>query len=706
MYVQSTRKDSILMQQMNMDSQTGILVNGQPYKKSQHIPAQEVGSDETLNAGLGKEQEELCGAAPTFENHNLKNTDLTMMFRMSDFGGDSDKKIYQDIKTEESENSDAIFSVQNEGEVILKMGVLKADDFLTVYDDEDSEDEEESTYTCCRWYNRFHTKVKKWVNKYSKRINVVFKFITFIFYLMYFGYAMYWRFGDEGSMRLLVCTVLGILIICHKIIQKKGCACCILPVLHNREKKACYTRWFLYVAMITFAVVYIVIEVGMKQPQNLVSLAGMVVLVLACTLSSRRIAAIDWHCIFWAISSQFLLAIVLLRTTWGILVITWMADRVTSFMEHGYKASEFVFGKTYKDHGIVLQSMPLLFFIGAFTAILYHFGAMQYMIKAIGRALSLTLCTTPPESISVAANMFLGSSQSALIVKPYLPYMSKSELFSLMVGGFASLSGSVFGIFIGFGAPAEHLLAACIMSAPASFAISKLLVPESKLNKKNKHKYSDTIHLEKYKNVIDATGRGALDAVTVFSSVIVNLYVFYAVLQFINTTLIWFGDRVGVEGLTFQFMVSYLFLPLPLLMGVDIGDCRAIGKLIGYKLVGTNGLAYIMLGKLRDNRELFIQYRSTLATNATWNYNGDDIFLTQWNRTLTDGIISERSTVIATYAMCGFSNFASMGIMMGSLMALVPKRQGVVVNLILKAMIAGNIACYLTACIAGLFHCT
>ncbi|XP_055958850.1 solute carrier family 28 member 3, partial [Patella vulgata] len=469
--------------------------------------------------------------------------------------------------------------------------------------------------------------------------------VVLILYLMYFGYAMYWRFGDEGSIQLLVCTVLGILIIFHKIIQKKECGSCILLV-------------------------------------------------------------IDRHCIFWAISSQFLLAIVLLKTTWGILTITWMADRVTSFMENGYKASEFVFGKTYRDHMIILQAMPLTFFIGAFTAILYHFGVMQYISKSIGRALSSTLCTSPPESLSVAANIFLGASQALLVVKPYLQYMSRSELFSLMVGGFSSVSTSLFDLYISVGVPAKHLLAACIMSAPASFAISKLLVPESKMNKEKQQKYSDTLHLEKYKNIIDATCKGALDSVTLFCSAIVNLYVFYALLQLINTTLAWFGERVGVEGLTFQFIISYLFLPLPLLMGVDTKDCRAIAKLIVYNLMGTNKLAYIMLGKLRNNHQQFLNYTSTLATNATWHYNGDDIFLTQWNRTLTDGIISERSTVIATYAFCGFANFTAMGIVMGALIALIPKRKVVVLNLILKAMVAGNIACYLTACISGLFHGT
>ncbi|ESO86274.1 hypothetical protein LOTGIDRAFT_129447 [Lottia gigantea] len=423
----------------------------------------------------------------------------------------------------------------------------------------------------------------------------------------------------------------------------------------------------------------------MKQPRNLSSLAGMVAFLLLCVLASTNVTSINWHCIFWSISVQFILALILLRTDWGISGIEWVAACVESFMENGYKASKFVFVSIYCL--ISFQSLPLLFLVNSFLAILYHVGLMQILIRGIGKFLSSTLGTTPPESLSVSANMFLGSSQSALVIKPYLNSMSKSELFSMMVGGFASVSGAVFGIFINFGAPAKHLLTACIMSAPASFAISKLLVPESKKNR-NKDWEDADLDIQKYKNLIDATGRGALEAVTVCSSVIVNLYVFYALLQFINSLMIWTGERIGVQGLSFQYIISYLLLPIPMLMGVDLVDCRGVAKLIGYKLVGTNGLAFIMLGKLRENKELYLEY--SLGANRTWHYKGDDIILDSWNTTLA-----------ATYAMCGFSNFASMGIMMGTLFALAPKRQELLVNIILKAMIAGNIACYLTACIAG-----
>ncbi|ESO86275.1 hypothetical protein LOTGIDRAFT_129499 [Lottia gigantea] len=381
---------------------------------------------------------------------------------------------------------------------------------------------------------------------------------------------------------------------------------------------------------------------------------------------------INWHCIFWCLSTQFILAITLLRTEWGVYIMDWIAGCVKAFMENGYKSSEFLFGKS-SDHRIVMKSLPLLFLVNSFLAILYHFGLMQIVLKCIGKALSSTLETTPPESLSVAANLFLGGTQATLVIKPYLNTMSISELFALVVGCFSSVSGVVFGIYINFGAPAKHLLTASIMSAPASFAIAKLLVPETKPNRDSDWE-NTKLDITKYKNILDATGRGALEVMGVFTSIVVNLYVFYALLQFLNSVLIWSGERIGIENLSFQLVVSYLLMPLPVFMGVDIQDCRSIAKLIGYKLVGSNSLSFIKLGKLRENKELSFNFSPSFQ---------------------------ERSTAIATYAMCGFSNFSSIGIMLGTLYVLIPKRNGILVKIICKAMIAGNIACYLTACIAG-----
>ena len=271
------------------------------------------------------------------------------------------------------------------------------------------------------------------------------------------------------------------------------------------------------------------------------------------------------------------------------------------------------------------------------------------------------------ESLSCAANIFVGQTEAPLTIKPYLSSLTKSELHSIMTGGFATIASGVMAAYISFGIPAEHLLAASVMSAPAALAISKLFYPETEQPlTKGKIESQPTTN---YVNGIEAITTGTIEGLKLALNIGAMLIAFLGLLALLNSLLGFIGNQIGLPFLSLEWIFSYLMFPVAWLMGIPLADCQSVAVLLGKKLIFNEFVAYLDLQQL---------------------ITGDT------------AQISERAKIITTYALCGFSNFGAVGIQIGGISAIAPERQSDLAQLSIRALTAGSIACFTTACVAGI----
>ncbi|CAL1538783.1 unnamed protein product [Lymnaea stagnalis] len=571
-------------------------------------------------------------------------------------------------------------------------------------------------------FSRLVEKVQSGISGFFKRnhrpLKLMFGMVLLAAYFAYFGYAMYYKFGDEGSWRLLVITMLSAM----GIILHLGLSQWRKQPKENVGDKHVGDRINYCMAKLRISIilpvlltigfiVYIVVDVALDRPENLISLAGMVVFIALFFIFSYNPSKVKWRPVFWGIALQLIFALLILRTSWGHDAFQWLGDRVSEFLAYTDAGSKFIFGDDYEQHYFAFKVLPVVVFFSTCVSMLYYLGVMQSVISLVGRFLAFCLGTSPTESVNAAGNIFIGQTEAPLLIRPFLKDMTNSEIHAVMTGGFATIAGAVMAAYILYKVPANHLLAASAMSAPAALAMSKLFYPETE---KSKHNAKDVYNIAKglvrlisEHNLIEAASNGASMSIKLVANIAVNLIAFVALLQFVNATLTWLGDRVGQEGLTFQFICSYLFWPIAFLMGVEQDDCRTVAELVGTKIFLNEFVAYVDLSVYIKNQIAFDAYLANFTGNSSgnltgaWTWVGGDIYLNETATTLTRGLISDRSVVIATYALCGFSNISSMGIQLGALGAMAPNRKGDLSKIVFRAMLAGNVACFLTACIAG-----
>ncbi|XP_025094256.1 uncharacterized protein LOC112563975 [Pomacea canaliculata] len=533
-------------------------------------------------------------------------------------------------------------------------------------------------------------------------------------YTGYFITSMVYRFGDEGSIRLLVVTVLVAVYLVYRlacyVLQLQGASCDNLSQYLDMMWKCCNRIRFNIVLPATVSagiVIFVIMDVARFRPQNLTSAGGIVFFIVFCYIFSHNPAKVRWRPVVWGLLLQFIFGALILRTAAGRDTFRYLGDRVSECLAYAGSGAKFVFGERYTDHFFAFSVLSVVVFFSSCVSMLYYLGFMQFLIRNLGRFLSFCLGTSPVESINAASNIFIGQSDAALMVKPFLANMTMSELHAILTGGFATIAGSVMAAYISYKVPADHLLSASVMSAPAALAMSKLLYPETE---KVKNTAEEVYNMKRglQRNIIQAASEGASQAVRLAANIAVNLIAFVALLELLNSTLTWLGDRVGIDNLTFQLMCSYLFWPLAFLMGVEAPDRRAFGELVGTRIVLNEFIAYTDLSKYIHNRATLDQYSLNfskgLSTHPTgsWNYTNGGIYLNDVGVFLEKGVISERTVVVATYALCGFANIASMGLMLGALGSMAPSRRSDISSIVVRAMIAGSVACFLTACIAGM----
>ena len=309
--------------------------------------------------------------------------------------------------------------------------------------------------------------------------------------------------------------------------------------------------------------------------------------------------------------------------------------------------------------------LPTIIFFSSVVAVLYHLGVIQRVVKVFAVVMTKAMGTSGPESLSASANIFVGQTEAPLLIRSYVGAMTRSELMAVMTGGFATVAGGVLAAYVGMGIDAGHLIAASVMSAPAALVMAKLMVPETETGKVSAD--TDFKVRTPWANMIDAAAQGAGDGLKLALNVGAMLLAFIALVALVNGLLGPVGGWIGIPGLNLEMILGFLFRPLAWVMGVPWAEADSVGTLLGLKTAANEFVAYS-------------RFEDISAENG----------------------LSEKSRVIATYALCGFSNFSSIAIQIGGIGGIAPERKSELASLGLRAMIAGTLACLQTATIAGL----
>jgi CNT family concentrative nucleoside transporter len=402
--------------------------------------------------------------------------------------------------------------------------------------------------------------------------------------------------------------------------------------------------------------------------------AGLVVILgIAFALSTNR-RAIDAKTVAWGLGLQILFALIVLKTEVGQMVFQVLGNGITKLLSFANEGAVFVFGAIGSKDAwprivnaalgpeggryasvFAFQVLPTIIFIAALFAILYYYGVMQFVVRVFAWGMRKVMKASGAETLNVAASIFMGQTEAPLTIRPFLPTMTQSELMTVMTSGMAHISGGIMAAYILFGVEAKHLLTAVIMTAPGTLMMAKMFVPETEVPET-----MGTVKLKVEKtdvNVIDAAGRGTGEGLHLAMNVAAMLISFLSLVALLNAGL-------GLIGLSMQQILGWAFAPVAWAMGVPWQDAPTIGNLLGTRMVLNEFVAYSQLGPLK-------------------------------------AVLDPKSFTIATFALCGFANFSSIGIQIGGIGALAPNRRHDLARLGLRSMLAGTLANFLTATIAG-----
>lgn len=405
------------------------------------------------------------------------------------------------------------------------------------------------------------------------------------------------------------------------------------------------------------------------------ALAGAISFIAVCAACSTNLRAVSWRTVLWGIGLQAVLALFILKfqvgeVRPGYALFAAVADVVRRFLEFTNAGSTFVFGALANQevmakvlgpaNGFVFAfaALPTIIFISSFFTVLYYFGVLQVVVWLMAKAMMYALRTSGAETLSAAANVFMGQTEAPIIVKPYVPSMTRSELLALMTGGMATISGGVMAVYIGLGADPIAILTTSVMAAPAGLYLAKLLLPETA---EPETRGDISLRIERHHaNVVDAAAAGASDGLALALNVAAMLIAFLAFIALIDALLGW-----AWPGLTLAGVFSWVFAPVAFLLGVPAQDIGPVADLLGTKLVANEFVAFV---------KLTTEYRD----------------------------IDPRSYVLATYALTGFANLGSIGIQLGGIGAMAPTRRGDLARLGFRALLAGFAATLVNACIASM----
>lgn len=397
----------------------------------------------------------------------------------------------------------------------------------------------------------------------------------------------------------------------------------------------------------------------------------LTMLGLAFAFSTNR-RAISLKTVLWGLGLQITFAIFVLKVPFGRDMFQRIGDGANKILSYSFVGSEFVFGPLGKQGSSIgfifaFQVLPVVIFICAFFAILYHFGIMQFIIRIAAWVMIRIMGASGAESLNVAASIFMGQTEAPVTIRPFLPDLTRSELMTVMTSGMAHVSGSIMAAYFAFGAEPRHVLSAVIMTAPGTILVSKMLVPETEQPKtagKVVMPQSEE-EREREENLLGAIARGTGDGLHMALNIGAMLIAFLALIALLDGIMGGIHAHIGWFPPSLEGILGVLFSPIAWVIGIPWHDCRAIGNLLGTRMVLNELVAFSMLGPQR-------------------------------------AALDPRSFTIATFALCGFANLSSIGIQIGGIGALAPNRRGDLAKLGIRAMLAGTMANLMSASIAGM----
>ncbi len=396
------------------------------------------------------------------------------------------------------------------------------------------------------------------------------------------------------------------------------------------------------------------------------SLLGVVFLLAIAFAFSENRKAINWRTVLGALIIQSVLATFVLAVPVGRSILEKMSGVVQNVMNYANDGISFLFGSLADPSkvGFIfgIKVLPLIIFFSALISVLYHLGVMQIVIRFIGGGLQKFLMISRTESISATGNIFVGQTEAPLLVRPFIPTMTRSELFAIMVGGLASVAGSVLAGYASLGVDLNYLIAASFMAAPGGLLMAKIIVPETDTPVDTKGAMDASEHI----NLLDAAATGASSGMKLAVNVGAMLLAFIALIALANGFVGWIGNMVGLKGLDIQEILGYLFSPLAWIIGIPWAEANIAGSVIGQKLIVNEFVAFID----------FIDVKESLSI---------------------------KTQAVITFALCGFANLSSLAILLGGLGVMAPSRRGDIANLGLKAVLAGTLSNLMSGVLAGFF---
>ena len=398
--------------------------------------------------------------------------------------------------------------------------------------------------------------------------------------------------------------------------------------------------------------------------ERYIGILGLIVILGVAYAASLDRKAIKPRIIVWGLVLQFSFALFVMKIPVGKVILSGLATATNGLMNKANAGAEFIFGDLATTDSLgfifVVKALPIIIFLSSLFSILYYVGVLQLIVRVMAKVMVRTMGTSGAESLATAANVFMGQTEAPLVIAPYIDKMTYSEVALVMVGGMATISGAVLGVYIGFGAQAEFLLAASIMNAPAAIVMAKMLVPETG---EPLTRGEVKLKLERKEvNIIDAAARGAGAGMTLSLNIAAMLIAFVSLIALVNWPLQYLGTSL-------EQIFALVFAPLAYLMGVPWNESGVVGNLIGQKVIVNEFVAYQSLGVLK-----------------------------------AAGEISARAELITTYALCGFANIASIAIQIGGIGGLAPTRKPDLARLGMRALLGGSLATFMTASIAGLLN--
>lgn len=533
-------------------------------------------------------------------------------------------------------------------------------------------------------FDKAKTGLEVFIETHKKTLKICGYLLLNLVVVTYVAFAgIYWHnnttncdleFCNGFGMLLIIIVIIYSSFLYYSLLKKHliKLICSGLSPLNTSLKTSRHKRYLhtygqtlIYFAILLLIIVFLIFDTAGAR-ERWISFGGILLIVTFGWIFSKHPNKVNWKSVSSGLIIQILFGLFTIRWSVGRAIFQCISNKVETFLNFVKVGAKFAYSDLLVDSGtFVFAALPAIFFFGFIIQMLYHTGILQKVILKLGWLLQTLVGTTACESMNAAGNTFLGMTESILLIKPYVNSLTKSEIHTIMCSGFASVSGTTLAAYIGFGATPSNLITATLMAAPASLAFSKLFYPETEKSQTSFKELPD--YKSEDASLLDAGIRGALNGIPIVLGITANIIAFTSFVAFLNALLSWIGGLVGYSEMTFEFLLSRIFMPLSWIMGVPWESCGDVGNLIGLKVAVNEFVAYQKLGEYK-----------------------------------LEGKLSPRTEAIATFAICGFSNPASLGIFAGALTTMMPDKRSQVTAVAIRAAIAGSIVCFLTACTAGM----